>query len=180
MNIENNANNSILNTYILKLNNREKQFYGALCLAKYCTVRKIVHPAIGKLISHLFSIMIARKLPEWENAGACLPINGRGDPLPQEICQALAPPELQDFRELVDMTVEIGLVDMYSSSTNLPERFLLGCLNMLEEKLIPPPEMIAFPKDIDSPIPWGGAINEEEYNSLLGKVKNVHPSTVDF
>ncbi|MNH42948.1 hypothetical protein D3C79_1047480 [compost metagenome] len=51
-------------------------------------------------------------LSEWDTQGAQLDLNGRGDPIPQNIKSNLSSNDLDEFSALVDSVVEVGIVDL--------------------------------------------------------------------
>lgn len=117
------------------------QVFGATCLYQYC-VAKGIHScaSVVELIDHLKSISASEDLSEWEAAGAVLQLGGRGDALPGEIESLLGQKEAVEFGILVECVVEIGIVDMYGASTDLPLQFVRRTIEILERAGIPVPE----------------------------------------
>jgi hypothetical protein len=97
------------------------------------------HQAINDLLDHLDAIATTGSLAEWDARGSVLPLNGRGDPLPKEVENILRADEKREFMEMVDSVVEVGIVDLYGSSTNLPLNFLNKSMRILEDSRIPLP-----------------------------------------
>ncbi len=48
---------------------RQKQAYGAVCLSAFCKQFGAVHSALAALINHLFHILRAERLSDWEEEG---------------------------------------------------------------------------------------------------------------
>ena len=93
--------------------NRQQQAYGAVCLAVFCRHSGVFDSAFSVLVDHLFSVLSAENLPTWEQAGACLELVGRGDPLPEAVVDRIDPASADQVAEAVEWAVETGLVDMY-------------------------------------------------------------------
>jgi|GEM_PF-2335658 len=119
------------------------QVKGAYCLEAFCRHHGIRHPAVEPLIAHLLSIAEADNLPAWEEAGQRLPLNGRGDPEPGDLDEAVPARLRADFRQLVHATVEIGLVDFHGASTYRPLEFYEDCKRLLKKHRVPAPPQIS-------------------------------------
>ena len=118
-----------------------RQVFGAACLYQYCAAKGIQHCAsVVELIGHLKSISASENLPAWEAAGAALQLSGRGDALPAEIESLLSEKDAVEFGMLVECVVEIGIVDMYGASTELPLQFARRTIEILERAEIQVPE----------------------------------------
>lgn len=118
-----------------------KQLFGAACLYQYCTAKGIQHCAcVVELLAHLKSMPISENLPAWAAAGAALQLSGRGDALPAEIEPLLSGEDADEFGMLVECVVEIGLVDMFGGSTDLPLQFARRTIEMLERAGIQIPD----------------------------------------
>ncbi len=111
---------------------RQLQFYAAVCLKTYCIDRGISHSSIDALICHQVSLATAKSLPDWEQSGSRLELGG-GDPVPDEIMAPIPADDRRLFYELVDCSVEVGIVDMYGASTDQPSRFAARCIAILDE-----------------------------------------------
>ncbi|EMN5131464.1 hypothetical protein LGM58_21580 [Burkholderia contaminans] len=119
-----------------------KQLYASLCLRRYCEAKGISHPAIDALLNHLDSIVSSRSLVEWDSRGALLDLNGRGDPMPDDLKDALSSSDLiNEFSNLVDSVVEVGIVDLYGEKTDLPLRFLDRAMSILDRNGISLPDL---------------------------------------
>lgn len=118
------------------------QVKGAYCLEAFCRHHGIRHPAVEQLITHLLSITKADKLPAWEQAGQLLPLNGRGDPGPGDLDEAVPARVRADFHRLVHATVEIGLVDFHGASTYRPLECYEACKRLLKKYRVPTPTQI--------------------------------------
>lgn len=112
------------------------QIYASSCLRHYCDFKNISHPAITKLLEHLDSMPTTSNLSEWDAQGAQLDLNGRGDPIPQNIKSNLSSNDLDEFSALVDSVVEVGIVDLYGAQTVLPLRCLDKAMQILEQNAI--------------------------------------------
>ncbi|MCL1919073.1 MAG: hypothetical protein FWG14_12340 [Peptococcaceae bacterium] len=120
--------------YELKnLSIRELQMYGAKCIHLFCAKYEIKHKFIDKLIYHLVSIISEENLPKWEKEGSLLELSGRGDPLPEDLNKIIQVDIKNDFYNLVDNVVEIGIVDMYGANTDFPYKFLNNAIKILEK-----------------------------------------------
>lgn len=108
----------------------------------FCRHHGFNHPAAEQLIAHLLSIKKTDNLPAWEQAGQRLPLNGRGDPWPGDVDEAVPARLRADFRKLVHDTVEIGLVDFEGASTYRPLEFYEACKRLLKKHGVPAPPQI--------------------------------------
>ena len=151
-----------------ELSTREKQALGALCLSAFCGHFAIMHSAIEELITHQVSLLGAANLPDWEGAGAVLRLNGRGDPMPEDV-PAAVPAKLRDsFFRLVDDTVEIGLIDMYGASTDQPRKYLQKAIELLKAHRIPIPAAESVkvqPRPLRDE--WGEPVTESVQREVL-------------
>lgn len=118
------------------------QVKGAYCLEAFCRHYGIRHPTVEQLIAHLLSITEVDNLPAWEQAGQLLPLNGRGDPRPGDLDEAVPARVRADFYRLVHDAVEIGLVDFYGAATYRPLEFYEACKRLLKKHRVPAPPQI--------------------------------------
>ncbi|AZK61254.1 hypothetical protein D5073_05535 [Pectobacterium versatile] len=123
-----------------RLSPRELQRYASACLQAYCNAKLIQHPSIGALIAHLNHYPESGSLAEWERKGALLPLNGRGDDIPQDLILSISPQDIETFSYLVDVVVEVGIVDMYGAPTTLPAEFVTKIALILSKNNIDLPE----------------------------------------
>ncbi len=119
---------------------RQLQLYAAACLAVYCERKGIAHPSIDELIKHLEGYPPKGDLLAWERAGALLALNGRGDDWPQELVALIASEEVEAFSCIVDSAVEVGMVDLYGGSTEMPLAFLGKITSLLHRNAIELPD----------------------------------------
>ncbi|MGE8415328.1 MAG: hypothetical protein ACN6QY_23490 [Pseudomonas sp.] len=108
------------------------QHKAADCLDAYCQAQGITHPCIDELLEHLRSMARYPNLALWEQAGAGLALNGRGDDMPATLRAMLNPELAERFHTLVCNVVEVGLADMYGQDSTLPQHFLAQVEAMLE------------------------------------------------
>lgn len=116
-----------------KLRGRDLQLYAAACLRDYCEIKAIHHIAIDELLEHLMAYPTASPISNWQQQGALLALNGRGDELPQSLAAQVKANDLQEFSTLVDSAVEVGIVDLYGAHTESPLQFLLKMLRIFEK-----------------------------------------------
>ncbi|GKW11046.1 hypothetical protein [Pectobacterium punjabense] len=133
---------SVTLSEIAELSPRDLQRYASACLQAYCDAKLIRHPSIAALIAHLNDYPESGSLVEWERKGAMLPLNGRGDEIPQDLGLSIAPQDSEAFSFLVDSAVEVGIVDMYGAPTTLPAE-LAGKIAFILSK-----------NNIDLPLIW--------------------------
>lgn len=120
---------------------RDLQLYAAGCLAAYCTGKGLAHPSIDDLLKHLKAYPEHDHLLAWEKAGALLALNGRGDDLPQELVALMSSQDIEAFSSIVDSAVEVGIVDLYGDSTDVPASFVQNIRSMLRRNGIDVPDM---------------------------------------
>ncbi|MFZ2281169.1 MAG: hypothetical protein WAW39_25440 [Prosthecobacter sp.] len=132
------------------------QVKGAYCLEAFCRHHGINHPAVEQLIAHLLSITKADNLSAWEQAGQRLLLNGRGDPWPFDLDEAVPARLRADFRKLVHATVEIGLVDFHGASTYRPLECYEACKRLLKKHRVPHRRKSPSCSPVPSPFTCGG------------------------
>ncbi|MEQ9893051.1 hypothetical protein [Pectobacterium aroidearum] len=123
------------------LSPRDLQRYASACLQAYCHAKLIQHPSIDALLAHLNRYPESGNLVEWERTRALLPLNGRGDDMPRDLAQSIAPQDIEEFSSLVDSVVEVGIVDMYGTPTTLPVEFVGKITMILSQNDIDLPEL---------------------------------------
>lgn len=116
------------------------QEYAAHCLDAYCQAQGIAHPCIDELLEHLRSMASYSNLALWEQAGADLALNGRGDDMPASLCAMLDTQQAEQLQALACNVVEVGLADMYGQGSTLPQYFLAQVEAMLERANVQLPE----------------------------------------
>lgn len=126
---------------INNLSTDEKQVLAAYFFLKYCFEKGISHLYIDELIKHLLSIQNTKDLPFWEKEGAKLKLSGRGDILPEEIEILVKEKDKKTFLELLESTVEVGIVYMYGATTIQPEIYLKKCISILKKNNISIPKI---------------------------------------
>ncbi|WP_175814594.1 hypothetical protein [Burkholderia diffusa] len=122
---------------------QQRQRYASLCLRRYCEAKKISHSSVDRLLSHLDAVETFASLSAWDAEGACLDLNGRGDPIPHELEVSIPKDERLEFRTMVDSVVEVGIVDLYGEKTALPIKFLDKVMQILERNRLPLPRLNA-------------------------------------
>ena len=167
-----------MNEFLTNLSTRRKQAYAALCLAKFCSVKRISHPTINELIEHLLTLPICTDLPGWETTLSQLSLTGLGDTLPSSV-EAAIPKELKGtFNNLICCTVEVGMSNMYTASTDDPLKYLLKCTAIITNLGIDPPTVAgAFLPEQDERDnywgDWGKPVSAAEYNAMLVSYKRI-------
>lgn len=129
------------NSLLMTATTQDLQRYAADCLDRYCQSKNICHPAVDELLSHLRSMGACENLAVWENNGACLALNGRGDDMPQDLHESLTHETADTLAKLVGYVVEVGLADMYGAASELPLAFVKRAVSILEEGSIGLPEL---------------------------------------
>lgn len=158
---------------------RQKQAYAGLCLMAFCRHFDVLHPALIDLIKHLFSMLNAADLSEWEEQGTQLELAGFGDPLPKEL-KMLFPLAIRDSaEELVNCASTIGVVDMYGALTNRPEEYLQDVVRILTGKGVAIPDSRPF-ESLPSDSGWGGKTNSSAYRKLIEAYDDLLSGVVDL
>lgn len=155
---------------------RELQAMAALCLVQYCRAHRIRHPAIEELVEHLLRMLISNHLPNWEREGACLDLNGRGDPMPRTLEPMLLRDMVNQFDLLAHSVVEVGIVNVYGQTDDQPLRFLEQCLSILEEANVEPPDLEdLFNAENGHPENdrWGRPISSAEYERVRARYLSI-------
>jgi len=125
---------------LLKFSPIDLQLYASKSLNAYCAAKSIQHVTVDELIAHLNSRPEGRDLAEWERRGALLPLNGRGDDMPQELRQSIPSQDIDDFCHIVDSAVEVGIVDVYGTPSELPAKFVEKITSILRKNHIDIPQ----------------------------------------
>lgn len=123
------------------LSPRNLQRYASKLLRAYCEAKSIRHEAIDELTAHLDSFPDGGGLADWEQKGALLLLNGRGDDMPSDLEQSIPSQDIDDFRHVVDSAVEVGIVDIYGASTDLPVKFIEKISSILRKNNIDLPQL---------------------------------------
>ena len=149
------------------MTNRQLQIYAAVCVWEYCNSLRISHESIGELLRHLVGLASAENLPDWEQNGCGLAITGRGDPIPEDV-MAMVPVDCErSFLEMIEFSVEVGIVDMYGATTYEPERFVGRCIAILEEAGLKPPLLGPVRRLGGSGGRWGPALRPDQVERVL-------------
>lgn len=147
-------------------NVRVLQAFCSLCIKRYCEHFGINHPEITRLITHLFGVLEADYLPEWERRGASLTITGRGDSWPDIIKKVIPLENVDELDDLIQSCIEVGLVDLYGASTNEPKKIAGRCANVLSERGISIPEIDFLVDRYPGEGHWGNPVDQITYNQL--------------
>lgn len=122
---------SFLNTRTPRLSIRENQFLGAVCVNRFCeefTIQEVID-----YVNHLASILTSKDLLEWERKGGYLVVTGRGEPIPENIMNAIPEEKRNDFLNIIEFSSEIGIVDLYGGYSKYPSIFLDKCFVILKK-----------------------------------------------
>ncbi|WP_282079661.1 hypothetical protein [Aquimarina algiphila] len=158
-----------------KISIREKQAIGTLCILSFCKKYNITYKGIEELTNHLFELLITENLPDWNQKGLGIEIIGRGDDIPTTLKKSIPEYLFEDFYKLIDNTIEIGIVDLFGETTDLPKTFLSNCINILNEHTIELdiPDVL-FYEDFEGNS-WGKPWDIEKYNELMTKIRSIKP-----
>ena len=75
----------------------------------------------------------------WEKKGReCIELFGvgLGDPLPEKLKEKIPKDKINEFYNLLEYTVEVGMSDMYVKPSDVPYKYLMKCINILNVNLI--------------------------------------------
>ena len=159
---------------MMKRTIRQLQFNGGVCVALFCKHFGIKHPFIDKFIVHQLNLLCAKNLPEWEGRGCRLNLSGLGDPLPKEIVTLLNGRNREPFKLLIEVSAEIGLIDMYGRESDQPSRFFKRCCDILTEQEIHLP-FGSEDKRIEI-LTWGEPLNQIEFQQALAGYAEILPT----
>ena len=148
-------------------NTRQNQAYPAVCLHNFCKHFGIKHYFIDELVWHLISILSADNLVDWESKGAKLNLSGRGESLPEVIRKMVPISCYDDFTELLEYCIEVGVVDMYGDNADEPQLFLLKCIKLLSDNNIELPKFDVISKCRLDESAWGKAIRKSELRKII-------------
>lgn len=156
--------------FLRALTIRSMQALGGLTVYRYFLDRARLSEELCALARHQVSVLIEEDLPRWDSRGACLPINGRGDPTPSAFRQTH-----QDLLgvpgRLVDAATEIGLSALYTSDHRDAIGFLLTALDLagssrqhiLDARLAP-----LLPQGTG----WGPTISDVAYAGVIAHLSD--------
>lgn len=155
------------------------QTIGTLCLLEFCKKYSISHHSLEELHSHLLSILKTEQLPIWDENGLNIEITGRGDELPDSLIE-LIPEELkEDFYELIDSVIEIGVVNLYGQINDLPFIFLTKSLSIINKHNI----HLIIPDTINhlesKGMTWGEIISIPKYDAILNFLNNKYGTSIE-
>ena len=169
--------NKSMSAGLSNLSTRMKQAWGALCIAIYCNEKGIRHPSIDQLIPQLLALLVAPCLPQWETNLCKLDLHGLGEPLPPDLETLLVPQTRNEFYELIENTVEIGMSDMWVANTSRPLEHALKCAEILKRNGIDPPAVDAlFPShEDDLGGDWGPEFSSDEYARVKVRFNRIFP-----
>ncbi|GAA6154521.1 hypothetical protein [Pseudoteredinibacter isoporae] len=157
-----------------KLSIRELQAYGSSCFGRYCNQIGLEDEAVDELCEHLVSILIASDLPSWESDGNALDLCGRGEPLPVAIERKVPASSHDEFAYILDMTVEIGMADMYGALTEAPREVFSNLIERLLNKGVKLLRLeSAFPDLLsrtNTDMCWGELYSMEKFLTLKNKL----------
>ncbi|MDA8522183.1 hypothetical protein [Acidovorax sp. NCPPB 4044] len=151
--------------YLKTLTKRSMQALGGLIVHHYFEKHSKLTNEIQALVLHQVSVLIKDNLLEWENIGATLPINGRGDPTPEDFKDI--DKQLNNIpSKIVDASTEIGLCALYTSDHSESLSFLDLLINwtgFLEANTVD--------KEVFNKLPrgkgWGPTVSELEYKYII-------------
>ncbi|BFO57071.1 hypothetical protein [Acidovorax sacchari] len=159
------AANKLLDEKFLKtLTTRSLQALGGLITHQFFKEKGKINKDISALVLHQLSTLVEENILNWETIGATLPINGRGDPVPEAFKKI--DQELKGLAsQVTDYSTEIGLCALYTSDHSESRSFLLRLLSVTN---------LANCESIDAVIlnllprgdGWGPTISQEEYTII--------------
>ncbi len=149
------------------LNTRQMQAYVGLCLFRFCIAQSVQDERLEALIDHLLSILVAEDLAHWEQKGTQLPLPGRGDPVPPSIVEQVPSEHAGRFVDLLNSSVEVGIVDMYAKPTDEPAWFTSRCVELLKEADVELPSESPLDRYRAGSGPWGEPISDSDFKEFL-------------
>ncbi|WP_320200699.1 hypothetical protein RMR16_025115 (plasmid) [Agrobacterium sp. rho-13.3] len=159
----------LLNEKFLKsLTIRSMQALGGLIVHHFFSKQGNINKDIEILVLHQLSILIKDNLLEWENMGATLPINGRGDPVPEDF-KGIDKKLNGIASQAIDYSTEIGLCSLYTSDHRESLFFLLKLLSvtdLAEKNIIDATTLDLLPKGSG----WGSTISTEEHSIIVRNI----------
>ena len=127
----------------------QKQKIAAKCFKYYCEYYSINDNTINDLLEHLYSmekyVNEFNNLALWEKKGReCIELFGvgLGDLLPETLKEKIPKNKIDEFHNLLEYTVEVGMSDMYAKPSNAPYKYLMKCINILNVNSIKLPNEI--------------------------------------
>ncbi|MFD1838158.1 hypothetical protein [Paracidovorax cattleyae] len=161
-------NNSFNEKFFKNLTTRSLQALGGLITHQFFKEKGKMTKDTDALVLHQLSILIQDNLLEWENVGATLPINGRGDPVPESFKKI--DQELNGLAsQVTDYSTEIGLCALYTSDHSESRSFLLQLLsatNLTNRESIDAAILNLLPRGDG----WGPTISQEEYTIITRNI----------
>lgn len=125
-------------------------------------------------------MLTSPNLAAWDQRGAQLALSGRGDALPEAIERCVSPELIPSFTRILELTVEIGMADMYSADTDQPRKTLREVVGVLRSSRakVPAVESVLGPPASAEPDGWGEPRSEEQHRRVRDWCqRTLHPST---
>ncbi|MBO6505427.1 MAG: hypothetical protein JJ850_09085 [Kordiimonadaceae bacterium] len=98
-------------------------------------------------------------------------MSGRGDDLPASLVQQLDSKDLAEIGHLVELVVEIGIVDMYGTTTKMPLKLAEKCREFLHLRGGAVQADLGIDVDLEGPSnAWGNPLAKDKfkiYQSIL-------------
>lgn len=155
----------LIEDYLKSLTIRSMQALGGLIIHQYFKNHNHLTSEIRLLVFYQVSVLVKDNLLEWENMGALLPINGRGDPNPESFENIDI--QLKNIpSRIVDASTEIGLCALYTSDQSEALSFLrllLDLTGFFPSLPVSQDALEALPRGSG----WGTTINEKEYFNII-------------
>jgi hypothetical protein len=143
------------------------------CFEGYCRAKGLRHYLIDTFLNHMWELPVIASFPEWESRNGDLVDAGLGDPFPQEIVTLLRSvgASEEEFRRLVQSTVEIIYSSAYAASDNAGSlRFLGEVLHIASGLGVAPPPAQPFLMSLFADnYGWGMRISREQRDAWRHK-----------
>lgn len=154
----------------------KKQALAALCLAQFCTAKKIDRHVIAPLVEHLLSVLVRTDLPKWERETRRHELNT----LRWEIIRPAFPSDVPEalFCELLNAVLQVGCLNMYSGPSKRPLKQLRIVFQILKDAgvAIPSFDESFYTQDNADPTHWSGwgkMLDAAAYEKVLNVYRRV-------
>ena len=141
-----------------------RQCVAVICLERFCRKYRLAHPAITKFIDHVWKItqVDRQTFEDWEQGFGSMPITGQGDPLPNDLVEAIPVELLKEFDRLTQLVFETSGSTWYCSNIQGTKDCLLEVLELASEHNVPIPDLSFY---MNPPIQhdgWGATLTDEQ------------------
>lgn len=142
-----------------------RQCLAVTCLQRFCGRHALHHPALAAFIEHVWKVaqLAPGAFAAWQQGFAALPINGMGDPWPDDVRLAIPENLLGDLMQLVQHVAETGASTWYGDDLPASKLQLEAVLRLCARHGVHGPDLEPYMQRA-APLHggWGPAVTDAE------------------